>query len=84
MDKVRKGEKSYFILMVNDTLKFKNRFCIPYIGGLREELLKGFNNSRFIMHLGGIKIYNDMKQLYWWHGLKRDIAEFIAQCLVCQ
>ena len=25
-----------------------------------------------------------MKQLYWWHRLKCDIAKFIAQCLVCQ
>ena len=29
-------------------------------------------------------MYSDMKQMYWWPGLKRDIAEFIAQCLVCQ
>ena len=29
-------------------------------------------------------MYSDMKQLYCWLGFKCDIAEFIAQCLVCQ
>ncbi|KAA3469813.1 integrase [Gossypium australe] len=29
-------------------------------------------------------MYNDLKQLYWWSGMKRDISEFVARCLVCQ
>ena len=77
MDKVERA-KSDFILMDDDTLKFKNILCIPHVGGLREELLKGFHNSRFIVHPEETKMYNDMKQLYWWHGLKHDIAKFIA------
>ena len=56
MDKVRKGEKYDFILMDDDTLKFKNRLCIPHIGRLREELLKGFHNYRFTMQPGCIMI----------------------------
>ena len=84
MDKVRKGDISNFVLMDDDTLKFKNRLCIPHVGGLRRELLKDFHNSRFTVHPKGTKMYSDMKQLYWWLGLKRDIAELIIQCLVCQ
>ncbi|KAA3474855.1 DNA/RNA polymerases superfamily protein [Gossypium australe] len=29
-------------------------------------------------------MYNDLKQLYWWLGMKRDISEFVSRCLVCQ
>ncbi|KAA3470809.1 integrase [Gossypium australe] len=29
-------------------------------------------------------MYNDLKQLYWWSGMKRDISEFVSRCLVCQ
>ncbi|KAA3483956.1 DNA/RNA polymerases superfamily protein [Gossypium australe] len=29
-------------------------------------------------------MYNDLKQLYWWPGMKRDILEFVPRCLVCQ
>ena len=81
MDKVRKRDKSDFVLMDDGTLKCKNRLCIPHVGGLRRELIKYFYNSRFTVHPRGMKMYSDMKQLYWWPGLKCDIAEFIAQCL---
>ena len=84
MDKVRKGDKSDFVLMDDDTLKFKNKLCIPHVGGLRRELLEDFHNSRFTVHHREMKMYRDMKQLYWWPRLKRDIAEFIAQFLVFQ
>ena len=50
MDKVRKEAKSDFILMDDDTMKFKNRLSISHVRGLREELLKGFHNSRFTVH----------------------------------
>ena len=29
-------------------------------------------------------MYKDLRQNYWWLGMKRDIAQFVAQCLVCQ
>ena len=35
MDKARKGVKSDFVFMDDDTLKFKNRLCIPRVGALR-------------------------------------------------
>ena len=82
MDQVRKGVNSDFVLMDNDTLKFKDRLCIPHVGGLRRELLEEFHNSRFTVYHGGTKIYSDIKQLYWWLRFKRDIAKFIAQCFV--
>ncbi|XP_049378042.1 uncharacterized protein LOC125842770 [Solanum stenotomum] len=36
------------------------------------------------MHPGGTKMYQAIKEHYWWNGMKRDIAEFISKCLVCQ
>lgn len=29
-------------------------------------------------------MYNDLKQFYWWHGMKRDILEFVSKFLICQ
>ena len=43
MDKVRKVDKPYFVLMDDDTLKFKNRLCIPHVGGIEERTLKIFS-----------------------------------------
>ena len=29
-------------------------------------------------------MYHDLKDTYWWNGMKRDIAEFVSKCLTCQ
>ena len=39
---------------------------------------------RFMVHPGGYKIYQDMRQQYWWSGIKIDIIEFVSKCATCQ
>ncbi|XP_027169389.1 uncharacterized protein LOC113769107 [Coffea eugenioides] len=29
-------------------------------------------------------MYHDVKELYWWDGLKKDVAKFVRKCLICQ
>nr|GEX93192.1 hypothetical protein [Tanacetum cinerariifolium] len=29
------------------------------------------------------KMYYDLRDLYWWHGMKRDIVEYVSMCLTC-
>ena len=53
-------------------------------GNLRRELLEEPHCSRLAVHLGGTKRYKDLKHNYWWSGMKRDIVQHVAQCLVCQ
>ena len=36
------------------------------------------------MHPGSTKMYRTLKDNYWWSGMKKDIAEFVARCLDCQ
>ena len=36
------------------------------------------------MHLGSTKMYQDLKTLYWWSIMKRDVSEFVTKCMVCQ
>ena len=40
--------------------------------------------GKFAMHPGGTKMYRDLRELYWWPGLKRDVTEFVGKCLTCQ
>ncbi|RVW89664.1 Transposon Ty3-G Gag-Pol polyprotein [Vitis vinifera] len=54
------------------------------VANFREELLEEAHCSRLVIHPGGTKMYKDLRQNYWWSGMKRDIAQFVAQCLVCQ
>ena len=29
-------------------------------------------------------MYQDLKQHYWWKGMKRDVTEYVFKCLTCQ
>ncbi|KAG8501155.1 hypothetical protein CXB51_003247 [Gossypium anomalum] len=40
--------------------------------------------SDFRIGSDGTKMYNDLKKMYWWNGMKRDISEFVSKCLICQ
>ncbi|XP_057540627.1 uncharacterized protein LOC130818471 [Amaranthus tricolor] len=54
---------------------------------LREQVSEGkaeAHNSRYSVHLGGDKMYEDSKLMFCWLGMKRNIAEFVAKYLTCQ
>ena len=51
---------------------------------LRKKILYESHNTVFTMHPGGNKMYQDMKQYYWWRGMKKDISEYVSKCLTCQ
>nr|GEY12159.1 putative nucleotidyltransferase, ribonuclease H [Tanacetum cinerariifolium] len=42
------------------------------------------HSSPFPVHPGSMKMYHDLKQHFWWSGMKRDVATFVSRCLVCQ
>jgi hypothetical protein len=63
---------------------FKNRICVPKIDSLRETILKEAQDSDYSIHPGSTKMYQDLKQKYWWYGLKRDVDAHMAVCDVCQ
>ena len=29
-------------------------------------------------------MYQDVKGMYWWNGMKKDVAQYVASCLTCQ
>jgi hypothetical protein len=66
------------------TIWFKNRICVPEIDRLRETILKEAHYSNYSIHPGSTKMYQDMKQKYWWYGLKRNVGAHVVVCDVCQ
>jgi hypothetical protein len=66
------------------TVWFKDRICVPEIDSLRETILKEAHDSDYSIHPRSTKMYQDLKQKYWWYGLKRDVAAHVAMCDVCQ
>ncbi|GKD86051.1 putative reverse transcriptase domain-containing protein, partial [Tanacetum coccineum] len=58
---------------------------LSVVQNLKEEsVLTKAHNSPFCIHLGSTKMYRDLKQNFWWNGMKHDVARFVAKCLPCQ
>ena len=57
---------------------------VPQSKDLREEILREFHFSRFVVHLGGTKMYRDLRRQYYWSGMKRHAEDFVRQYLRCQ
>jgi hypothetical protein len=66
------------------TLWYKKRLCVPEIKEIRELILRKAHDLAYFIHPGSTKMYHDLKSRYWWYGMKRAIAEYVAQCDNCQ
>ena len=78
MEKVKRGSKPDFVLLDDGILRFGTRLCVLNDGDLRRKLLEEAHCYKLAVHLRGTKIYKDLKQNYWWPGMKRDIAQYVA------
>ncbi|KAI3670853.1 hypothetical protein L1987_87495 [Smallanthus sonchifolius] len=56
---------------------------ITRFGGFREKVLDEGHKSRYSIHPGTTKMYQDMKGNYWWPGMKHDVIQYVSKCLTC-
>nr|GEZ39335.1 putative reverse transcriptase domain-containing protein [Tanacetum cinerariifolium] len=62
------------------TLCLNGRSWIPYQGNLRELIMRESRKSKYSIHPGLDKIYQDLKKLYWWPNMKAEIATYVTIC----
>ncbi|CAH9116233.1 unnamed protein product [Cuscuta epithymum] len=83
-ERILEGPVENFRIRDDGLLLFKDRVCIPKNEELQRSILEEAHSSAYAMHPGGTKMYRDLKESYWWSGMKRDIAEYVSRCLTCQ
>ncbi|XP_073061845.1 uncharacterized protein [Primulina eburnea] len=73
-----------FAMNTDDLLTFRGRICVPSGDDIRRDVLAEAHTALYSIHPGSTKTYQDLRRLYWWPGMKSDIAKFISECLTCQ
>ena len=82
--KVEEGEQLDFAIRDDGALVIGSRLCVPATDELKRQILEEAHSSAYAMNPGSTKMYRTLKEYYWWLGMKREVAEYVSKCLICQ
>ena len=66
-----------WIIHTYGSLRYRGRVVVPQLTDLREDIPREFHCSRFVVHPGGTKMYQDLRHQYYWSGIKRHVGDFV-------
>ena len=78
--KVNLGKASKFTIDSQGILWYGKRLCVTNKEELKQQILAEAHTTPYSIHPGGTKMYKDLQEKIWWHGMKRDIAVYVARC----
>ncbi|WVZ97374.1 hypothetical protein U9M48_042916 [Paspalum notatum var. saurae] len=78
------GKAPHFREDEQRTLWYKNRICVPNVESIRKLILSEAHDTAYSIHPDSTKMYYDLKKRFWWYGMKRAVAEYVAICDTCQ
>ncbi|XP_070031873.1 uncharacterized protein [Nicotiana tomentosiformis] len=80
---VLSGKIKNFALDENGVMRLDGRLCVPIVEDLRRAIMVEAHSSRYSIYPGSTKMYHDLRDVYWWNNMKRDIADYVSRCLNC-
>ena len=81
---VETGQADEFSISSDGELLFERRLCVPTDTAVKTDMLNEAHSSPFSMHSGSTETYQDLKRVYWWRNMKKEVADFVSKCMVCQ
>jgi hypothetical protein len=83
-EKIRAGKANCFREDDQGVVWFNNRIVVPKNKEVRQQILDEAHFSRYSIHPGSTKMYQDLKHHYWWTKMKIEIARYVARCDTCK
>ncbi|GJR83527.1 reverse transcriptase domain-containing protein [Tanacetum coccineum] len=62
---------------------YLDRIWVPFTGDVRTLIMDEAHKSKYLVHPGDDKMYYDLRDMYWWPRMKKDIALYVSKCLTC-
>ena len=79
-ENIQQGKAKSFWVDEQGTLWFDGQICVPDQENLRQQILREAHESAYSIHLGGTKMYQDLRETFWWPVMRRDIAYYVTCC----
>ncbi|WVZ97451.1 hypothetical protein U9M48_042989, partial [Paspalum notatum var. saurae] len=83
-EQIKVGKAPHFREDEQGTVWYKNRICVPDVDSIKKLILSEAHDTAYSIHPGSTKMYHDLKERFWWYGMKRVVAEYVAVCDTCQ
>ena len=80
-DDALESQETKFSISENDVLFFDGRICVPNGYELRKQILTEAHETPYSVHPGSTKMYKDLREHFWWNGMKGDIANLSINVL---
>jgi hypothetical protein len=77
------GEAQCFRQDVDKVLWFKNYLMVLKDFELHHKIMDEARCSRYPIHPGTNKVYQDLKTNFWWTRMKREIETYVSECDTC-
>jgi hypothetical protein len=83
--KLAEGDPNYTCFQKDhkDVIWFGKRLVVLVDSKIRKTIFDEAHMSKFSIHPGSTKMYQDLKQNFWWSNMKVDIAKYVGKCDTC-
>ncbi|GJW48059.1 putative reverse transcriptase domain-containing protein [Tanacetum coccineum] len=82
-EEILRGMNKEFETRPDGTLCIEKQSWLPRFRGLMDLIMHESHKSKYSIHLGSDKMYQDLKKLYWWPNMKAKITTYVSKCLTC-
>ena len=79
----RVGKEIELSMNEDGFLYYRDQVCVPNDNELKKSILEETHYESYAIHPGSTKMYKDLKTSYWWSGMKKDVMDFMNECMVC-
>ncbi|XP_060217135.1 uncharacterized protein LOC132644561 [Lycium barbarum] len=83
-EQVEQGQTKRATIDSDRLLWHDGRLCVPDVEDVRQTIMEEAHSSRYSIHPGATKMYQDLKKHFWGMRMKRNISDYVARCLNCQ
>jgi hypothetical protein len=66
------------------TIFFRGCLCAPQKSKVKMDILREAHSTPYTVHPGETKMYQDMRQSFWWKRIKVGITKYVAPCGICR
>ncbi|GKD01412.1 putative reverse transcriptase domain-containing protein, partial [Tanacetum coccineum] len=81
--RLQRGIDGVIELRSDGVLYYLDRIWVPLKGDVRTLIMDKAHKSKYSVHPRADKMYYDLRDRYWWPGMKKDIAVYVSKCLTC-